>query len=623
MTAPGGTGRVHLKVAVERASDVPLTVTATVCGVTATGEIAAGECHAAIQFTVDDAPLWWPRGYGEQPLLPARRSPWPPPTASCSTHGSGGSGSVAVRLDTTPDAYGTPFTLVVNDVPVFVRGVNWIPDDAFVTRVDPGPATPGVSPRRARPTSTTCGCGAAGSTSPTTSTTSPTSWGCWCGRTSCSPAPRTRRRSRSPAEVDAEARDNVVRLASHPSLVLWNGNNENIWGYYDWGWQPALGRAQPGAPATTSSCCPAIVAELDPTRPYWPGSPYSGSHDRAPQRPGARHHAHLGRVEPGRLLPLPRLPYPDSSPSSAYQAPPAYATLRRGSPTSRWRTTRPACSHHQKAIDGDGKLRRGLAAHLPVPRDFDDWHYLTQLNQARAVSVGGRALPLATGRCAWARSSGSSTTAGRCTSWAAIDGDGRRKPLWYALRRAFADQLLTIQPRESGLALVAVNEGAGDWAGDLSVVRHNLAGEPLATHLVELRVPARSAVTVAIAADVAAPGDPGTELLRASLGGLRAYWFFAQDKDIRYPEPRFTTEVLPAAGGLAVTVTAETILRDLVLFPDRLDPAAYADDAVVTLLPGESARFTVYTDLTLDKAALSSRPVLRCVNDITSPVQTG
>ena len=45
------------------------------------------------------------------------------------------------------------------------------------------------------------------------------------------------------------------------------------------------------------------------------------------------------------------------------------------------------------------------------------------------------------------------------TSWAAVDGDGRRKPLWYALRRAYADRLLTVQPRDGGLAVVAVNDG--------------------------------------------------------------------------------------------------------------------------------------------------------------------
>jgi beta-mannosidase len=65
-----------------------------------------------------------------------------------------------------------------------------------------------------------------------------------------------------------------------------------------------------------------------------------------------------------------------------------------------------------------------------------------------------------------------------------------------------------------------------------------------------------------------------------------------------------------------VTVTAGTILRDLTLFPDRLDGCATVDDALVTLLPGESATFTIRTTCALEPAPLTSPPVLRCVNDI-------
>ena len=64
-------------------------------------------------------------------------------------------------------------------------------------------------------------------------------------------------------------------------------------------------------------------------------------------------------------------------------------------------------------------------------------------------------------------------------------------------------------------------------------------------------------------------------------------------------------------------MTARTVLRDLTLFPDRLDPAAQVDRALVTLLPGESAVFTVRAPGPLDPAALTCRPVLRCVNDLT------
>lgn len=83
------------------------------------------------------------------------------------------------------------------------------------------------------------------------------------------------------SEVEAEVRDNVVRLAPHPSLVLWNGNNENLWGFHDWDWQPRLQGRTWGLGYYTE-LLPALLAELDPGRPYTPGSPWSGTVDLHP-----------------------------------------------------------------------------------------------------------------------------------------------------------------------------------------------------------------------------------------------------------------------------------------------------------------------------------------------------
>jgi beta-mannosidase len=66
-----------------------------------------------------------------------------------------------------------------------------------------------------------------------------------------------------------------------------------------------------------------------------------------------------------------------------------------------------------------------------------------------------------------------------------------------------------------------------------------------------------------------------------------------------------------------VKITAHHILRDLTLSPDRLDPATEVDEAGVTLLPGESATFIIRGGAGLEPTALTTRPVLRCVNDLT------
>jgi beta-mannosidase len=202
------------------------------------------------------------------------------------------------------------------------------------------------------------------------------------------------------------------------------------------------------------------------------------------------------------------------------------------------------------------------------------------------------------------------------TSWSAVDGDGRRKPLWYALRRCYADRLLTIQPRGDGLVLVAVNDAPTAWFPEVSISRLTLDGEPKAKSIAQLEVPPAAATTVPLPADVATPEDPRAELLLAEAAGDRAWWFFAEDSELAYPKAEYETRVEPSPEGVLVTVTAGTLLRDLTLFADRVDARATVDDALVTLLPGDSATFTVHTISAMDPAPLTAPPVLRCVNDI-------
>jgi beta-mannosidase len=202
------------------------------------------------------------------------------------------------------------------------------------------------------------------------------------------------------------------------------------------------------------------------------------------------------------------------------------------------------------------------------------------------------------------------------TSWAAVDGDGRRKPLWYALRHAYADRLLTIQPRDDGLALVAVNDGLEPWDLAATVTRHSLTGSAVAKTTVSATVAAGTAVTLPLPSDVAETADPRGEVLRADTEGERAWWFYAEDRDITWPPALYDARVEVRGNVTTVTVTAQNILRDLSLQPDRLDPAAAVDEAPVTLLPGETATFTVRGAEALDRAALTTRPVLRCVNDL-------
>ncbi|MFI6262573.1 glycoside hydrolase family 2 protein [Micromonospora sp. NPDC051006] len=615
VTLEGADGRVELHVEIERASGEPVTVRAAVGGVTVDATIPAGDVATELTLTVREPARWWPRGYGEQarhPLEVTLLGPDGQPLDSWSRR----IGFRSVRLDTAPDAHGSPFALHVNDVPVFVRGVNWIPDDVFPTRITRDRLAERLGQAAAANVNLL------------------RVWG--GGRYesddfydladelgllvqqdflfACAAYPEEEPFG---AEVEAEAREQVTRLAAHPSLVLWTGNNENIWAWHDWDWQEPLAGRTWGR-GYYLELLPRIVAELDPTRPYWPGSPWSGSEDVHPNDP-ARGTTHIWDVWNTHDYTRYRAYLPRFVAEFGYQAPPAYATLRRALSDEPLAHDSPGMAHHQKAADGDAKLQRGLDAHLPAPRDFDDWHWLTQLNQARAIQLGVEHFrshrPVCMGTIVWQLND-----CWPVTSWSAVDGDGRRKPLWYALRRAYADRLLTVQPRGEGLALVAVNDGPTDWKASAAVTRLTLTGEPRAKTSLELDVPAYSSVTLALPAELARPDEARRELLVADAGepAGRALWFFTEDKETAWPPAAWDAVVEPVGDGQRVRITARTVLRDLTLFPDRLDPAATVDDALVTLLPGESATFTVRSGAALDPAALTTRPVLRCVNDLVA-----
>jgi beta-mannosidase len=616
--AEDGTGRVEVHAVVERsglgADDAAeLTLTATVDGHRATAVIPAGATTAVATVEVPGARLWWPAGYGEQPLYGLEVT-----LAAAGALLDGADRRIGFRtitVDTTPDATGTPFTVVVNGRPVFAKGANWIPDDHFLTRVTRERLARRVDQARAAHMNML------------------RVWGGGIYETddfyevcdergilvwqdfllACAAYPEE-----EPlwSEFEAEARENVARLASHPSLALWNGGNENLWGYMDWGWQEELGESSWGRRYYTE-LFPAIVAELDPTRAYADGSPYSPRF--APEEKHPNDADHGSRHEWQVWNRLDYTTYRDHVPrfcsEFGFQGPPTWATLTASIHDEPLTPTSPAFLLHQKAEDGNGKLERGMVPHLPAPRTFDDWHWATQLNQARAVAYGIEHF-----RSHWPRTAGALVwQLNDCwpvTSWAAVDGEERRKPLWYALRQVFAPRLLTVQPRDGRPTLLAVNDTDSPWRGELGLRRYGFGGEILDGDTLSLDVPARSVAGFELSEALTKPADASREVLVATAGAIRAVHLFAEDRDLAYDPAALTATATAVPGGYRVEVRAASFARDVALLADRVGPDAETDEMLVPLLAGETRTFTVRTAAEVDPAAFTGPLVLRSVNSL-------
>jgi beta-mannosidase len=624
-TVDGADGVVEVHVEVARAAGhQPLVATATAGGARATAVISPGSSSAVLTLRLPSVDLWWPRGYGGQPLyrLDVELSPADGRPAGALDTWSQAIGFRTVTLAMAEDSAGTGFGLEVNGRPVFVRGANWIPDDAFPHRVD-----------RARYAHRIGQAAAAGLNLLRV-------WGggiyesedfyslcdergilTWQDFLLACAAYSEEEPLRS--EIEAEAREAVARLAAHPSLVVLNGNNENLWGYTDWDWQTLLEGRSWGRDYYCTILA-GIAAELAPHVAYTPGSPFtpapSGFDPRADPNDPSRGTMHLWDLWNEKDY----LHYRDYRPRFAaefgWQGPPAWSTLTRALSDDPLTPESPGMISHQKAADGNTKLTRGLVGHLPLPDEMHDWHWAMQLNQANAVRTGVewfRSLaPHCTGSIVWQLND-----CWPVVSWAAIDGDGREKPLYAALRAANADRLLTIQPADpasarSPLEVDAVNDTDQAWEGELRIERRTLAGGVLSDTRVRLEVPPRSVARTPLAQNLSLPEDPASEMLVAVLGAVRALWHFAEYRDQDLEAADFLAEAEPREDGTLLRITARTLLRDVTVLADKLDPVATVDRALVTLLPGESAEFRIRTTQPLTVSDLSDRRVLRCANQL-------
>ncbi len=633
-TVDGSTGRVSIDVEIVRSARRARAVRAVaeIGGHTAEALIEPDQNGTSLVIDVPEVTRWWPDSHGDPHTYvltvtlgdPGEDDPDPDlvDRSDAADRWQRRIGFRSVHIDTSEDEIGSRWRLVVNDVPIWVRGANWIPDDCFPSRVD-------GDRYRQRITQAI-----------DANIDLLRVWGggiyeddafyALCDELgvmvwqdflfACAAYPET---PEMVAEVEAEARDAITRLMPHPSLVLWNGNNENLWGHEDWGWKEILG-ARPWGAGYYFDLLPALVAELDPTRPYWPGSPWSGP-DRHPNDPHWGP-THIWDVWNERDYTEYRRTVPRFAAEFGYQAPPVFATLRRAISDDPLTPDSPGMQHHQKACDGAAKLIRGLVAHFGEPAGaegvaaggwtLDDWHYLAQVNQARAITLAVEHFrahhTICSGSIVWQLND-----CWPVTSWAVIDGDGRRKPLWYALRRAYADRLVTVQPSKDGLRVVAVNETDEVWDDTVAIRRVDAEGMVLADDRWSATVPPRSAGSWDLPALLANPTDATRELLDVAMGALRTTWFWVRDRNFAYPPAGYLWSMITAGTGVTLTVTAETLLRDLCLFPDRLDPAAFVDDLLVTLLPGETHSFEVNGLAPgTDPNPLPFRPVLRTVNDI-------
>jgi beta-mannosidase len=610
----GDSGTLEVVVDLEFDRPTLLSLRVTIDGIAVTTAVSSHQATATAYLP--EVRRWWPSGYGDQALYEVLVELLD--AGDVIDRWTKRVGFRTITLDTTPDAAGTPMTFVVNGQPVFVRGANWIPDDAFVHRVTRERYFARVTQARdANMNLLRVWGGGIFESDDFYDACDELGILTWQDFLLACAAYSEDEPMHS--EMEAEARDNITRLMSHSSLALWNGGNENVQGFEEWGWKARL-QGKSWGEGYHDGLFPRLVAELDPGRIYTPASPWSPGHPELPANDPT--HGSMHNWELWNRADYPH--YRDTAPrfvaEFGWQGPPTWSTMSTAISDNPLTPESPGMLVHQKAQDGNDKLTDGLVAHLPYPNDIDDWHWAMSLNQATAVGVAIDYLrslsPHCMGTIVWQLND-----CWPVTSWAAIDGNGRVKPLWYAMKHSYADRLVTIQPAQGGLAVAIVNDSAEPWSASLVIERRDFDGTIVASESVEYSAGARTTTTIAVPATIATAGSSGREFLVASVEERRGLWFFAEYRDSELGDARFTASAARTATGYAVTVLAESLVRDLAILADKVADDAVVNDMIVTLLPGETAVFTIESAQSFDPDLLLGPTVLRSANQLLKPVE--
>lgn len=444
--------------------------------ITRTAPLEGNTAH--IRLPIAQPQLWWPNGYGNQPLyqVAVTLEPVSQPGAVVDRRDFQ-VGLRTVELRQEEDEFGRSFTFFVNGVPIFAKGSNWIPADSFPTRLTDE-----------RLDGLLRSCVAAHQNMLRV-------WGGGfyeeerfydlCDRYgilvwqdfifSCAIYPLA-----TPAfvqNVQVEVAENVRRLRHRASLALWCGNNEMEEGWVHWdGWDaPANQDLKAAFEQFFFHTLAGWVGNLDPDRAYWPSSPSSGTPFVEP-RSNTAGDAHYWEVWHGfKPFTAYRAQYPRFMSEFGFQSLPTLPTIRTFAEEADWNMTSYIMERHQKNNRGNTLMVAQMLDNFRLPKDFPALVYMTMVLQAEGITYGvehwRRNRHRVSGTIYW-----QTNDCWPVASWASLDYYGRWKALHYAARRFYAPVLLSVEDDGARMGVFLTSDRTEPWQGRVRWALETLSG---------------------------------------------------------------------------------------------------------------------------------------------------
>ncbi|MBT7528872.1 MAG: glycoside hydrolase family 2 protein, partial [Flavobacteriaceae bacterium] len=423
--------------------------------------INKGANKIEIPFTIKDYELWWPNGMGDQNMYEIKVKLQ---SNNNFVTTSKRIGLREINLVTSEDSIGNNFYFEVNKKPVFMKGVNYIPQDIFLNRVSDDKYEELLN------------------SAVDANMNMIRVWGggiyeneifynlcdekgllVWQDfMFACAMYPGDQEFLKS---VEQEAEFNVKRLRGHPSIALWCGNNEVRSAWKNWGWEKDVIENQSPEIANEISkayddvfhkILPKVVNNLDSSTAYWPSSP--GSTFSGGTESYTSGDAHYWGVWWGKEnFESYNQKVPRFMSEFGFQSFPEFSSIDKYTNESDYSIYSDVMKSHQRSSIGNKTIEDYMLRYYNKPKSFKGYLYVSQVLQAYGVSMGMEAhrrnKGYSMGSLYWQLND-----CWPVASWSSIDYFGKWKALHYSTKKAFQPVLISFFKSDSEIELHIISD---------------------------------------------------------------------------------------------------------------------------------------------------------------------
>ncbi|MCI8613900.1 MAG: glycoside hydrolase family 2 protein [Lachnospiraceae bacterium] len=407
------------------------------------GQVVAAEDTAGeeqdYKLTVKNPRLWWPHGYGDQPLYQVRVSLLDGDDSELDVW-ERKIGLRTMTVNTDKDEWGSCFAHEVNGVKIFAMGADYIPEDNLLDRVNKE-RTRRLLEDAAMANHNCIRVWGGGYYPDDFFFDICDELGLIVWQDFMYACASYELNDAFEANITRETIDNVRRIRHHACLGLWCGNNEIETQIEMW---KVSEKQKYDYIKLYEYIIPKIIKEEDPNAFYWPSSPSSGgnfenswSEDHGDMHYWDVWHGNKPFTEYRKF----HFRYLSEF---GFQSFPGLKTVESFTEPEDRNIFSRVMEMHQRNRAANGKILNYLSATYLYPKDFDHLLYASQLLQADAIRYGVEHFRRYRGRCmgtvVWQLND-----IWPVASWASIDYYGRWKALHYAEKKMFAPVMISCE----------------------------------------------------------------------------------------------------------------------------------------------------------------------------------